>query len=85
MTRLYEVTYLTYDSVISPILPCLRGIWLRQRPETLLCYSERELQRVLIEGEDVYQRKVIRRVASTVRREGRAKGEIKELLGGTGA
>ncbi|KAI1367916.1 hypothetical protein F5Y08DRAFT_297303 [Xylaria arbuscula] len=44
----------------------------------------RELRRVLKDGKDVYRRKLIRRVASAIRRVGRVQSEIKELLDGTG-
>ncbi|KAI0968673.1 hypothetical protein F4678DRAFT_442456 [Xylaria arbuscula] len=43
-----------------------------------------ELRRVLKDGENVYRRKLIRRVASAIRRVGRVQSEIKELLHGTG-
>lgn len=50
-----------------------------------LSITLRELQRVLNKGKDVYRRKLIRRVASAVKRMGRVQREIKELLDGTGS
>ncbi|KAI1194988.1 hypothetical protein F5X97DRAFT_309570 [Nemania serpens] len=43
-----------------------------------------ELRRVLKDGQDVYRRKLIRRVASAMRRVGRVQSEIRELLDSTG-
>ncbi|KAI1125084.1 hypothetical protein F5Y10DRAFT_284511 [Nemania abortiva] len=45
----------------------------------------RELQRVLKDGRDVYRRKLIRRVASAIKRVGRVQREIQDLLDGSGA
>jgi hypothetical protein len=49
-----------------------------------LSYILRELRRVLKDGKDVYRRKLIRRVATAVKRVGRVQREIQSLLEGSG-
>ncbi|KAI1114886.1 hypothetical protein F5Y14DRAFT_460976 [Nemania sp. NC0429] len=48
-----------------------------------LSITLKELRRVLNGGRDVYRRKLIRRLASAIRRVGQVQGEIKSLLEGT--
>ncbi|KAI0412986.1 hypothetical protein F5X98DRAFT_379239 [Xylaria grammica] len=48
-------------------------------------FALRELRRVLNDNEDVYRRKLIRRLASVITRVDRVQGEIKELLDGPGS
>ncbi|KAI0451939.1 hypothetical protein F5B21DRAFT_485137 [Xylaria acuta] len=50
-----------------------------------LSFTLRELRQVLRDGKDIYRRKLIRRVASAIKRVGRVQREIEGLLDATGS
>ncbi|KAI3319687.1 hypothetical protein HD806DRAFT_525351 [Xylariaceae sp. AK1471] len=72
-----------YD-VVSSVRNAPREVSAIARGLSDLSFILRELRRVLKDGKDIYHRKLIRRVASAVKRVGRVQGEIEALLDGSG-